>query len=93
MVSKNVEYYVLGHLAKYVQAGAYRIDSNTFGSGNVEDVAFKNPDGSIAVLVLNDAQTPSQFSLNWKGKTVSYTLPAQAVATFYWRATRAIRSM
>ena len=46
-VTRNVEYYVLGHLAKYVQAGAYRIDSNSFGSGNVEDVAFKNPDGSI----------------------------------------------
>jgi glucosylceramidase len=85
VVTKNVEYYVLGHLAKYVQTGAYRIDSNTFGSGNVEDVAFKNPDGSIAVLVLNDAQTSSEFSLNWKGKTVSYSLPAQAVATFFWQ--------
>ena len=85
VVSRNVEYYVLGHLSKYVQAGAYRIDSNTFGHGNVEDVAFKNPDGSIAVLVFNDAQTPSQFSLNWKGETVSYTLPAQAVATFFWQ--------
>ncbi len=85
VVSKNVEYYVLGHLAKYVQVGAYRIESNTFGSGNVEDVAFKNPDGSIAVLVLNDAQTASTFSLNWKGKMVSYSLPAQAVATFYWQ--------
>ena len=83
-VTKNVEYYVLGHLAKYVQAGAYRIDSNTFGSGNVEDVAFKNPDGSIAVLVFNGASAPSQFSLNWQGKTVSYTLPAGAVATFSW---------
>ena len=48
-------------------------------------MAFKNPDGSIAVLVLNDAQTPSTFSLNWKGKMVSYSLPAQAVATFYWQ--------
>ena len=85
VVSKNVEYYVLGHLAKYVQAGAYRIDSSSFGHGNVEDVAFKNPDGSIAVLVLNDAQTPRTFSLNWKGKMVSYSLPAQAVATFYWQ--------
>ncbi len=83
-VTRNVEYYVLGHLAKYVQAGAYRIDSTSFGSGNVEDVAFKNPDGSIAVLVFNGASTPSQFSLNWKGKTASYTLPAGAVATFSW---------
>ncbi len=83
-VSRNVEYYVLGHLSKYVQAGAHRIESNTFGSGNVEDVAFKNPDGSIAVLVFNGAPTPSQFSLNWKGKTVSYALPSGAVATFFW---------
>ena len=84
VVTKNVEYYVLGHLARYVQTGAYRIDSNTFGSGNVEDVAFKNPDGSIAVLVFNGASTPSQFNLNWKGKTASYSLPAGAVATFSW---------
>ena len=84
VVSRNVEYYVLGHLARYVQSGAYRIDSNSFGSGNVEDVAFKNPDGSIAVLVFNGASTPSQFSLNWKGKTTAYTLPAGAVATFSW---------
>ena len=85
VVTKNVEYYVLGHLAKYVQAGAYRIDSNSFGPGNVEDVAFKNPDGSIAVLVFNGAQTASQFSINWKGKTVSYNLPGNAVATFFWQ--------
>jgi len=83
-VSRNVEYYVLGHLAKFVETGAYRIDSNSFGSGSVEDVAFKNPDGSVAVLVYNAAATPSDFSLNWKGKTVSYTLPAGAVATLSW---------
>ena len=83
-VSRNVEYYALGHLSKFVQTGAYRIQSNSFGSGNVEDVAFKNPDGSIAVLVYNAASTPSQFSLNWHGKTASYALPAKAVATFTW---------
>jgi glucosylceramidase len=32
-IERNVEYYVLGHLSKYTQTGAYRIDSNTFGSG------------------------------------------------------------
>lgn len=83
-VSRNVEYYALGHLAKFVETGAYRIDSNSFGSGSIEDVAFKNPDGSIAVLVYNAATTPSDFSLNWKGKTVSYTLPTGAVATLKW---------
>ena len=83
-VSKNVEYFALGHLAKYVQTGAYRIASNSFGSGSLEDVAFKNPDGSIAVLVYNGAATPSTFSLNWRGQNASYTLPAHAVATLSW---------
>jgi len=84
-VEKNVEYYFLGHLSKFVQAGAYVIDSNTFGPGNVEDVAFKNPDGSIAVVVLNAASNPSSFTINWRGQNVVYTLPAGAVATFTWQ--------
>ena len=83
-VHKNVEYYALGHLAKYAQTGAYRIASNSFGSGNIEDVAFKNPDGSIVVLAYNGGSTPNTFSLNWHGETTSYTLPAGAVATFTW---------
>lgn len=84
-VEKNVEYYFLGHLSKFVQTGAYRIDSNTFGSGSIEDVAFKNPDGSIAVIVLNAAANANTFSLNWRGQNIIYTLPAGAVATFSWQ--------
>jgi glucosylceramidase len=83
-VTKNVEYYVLGHLSKFVQAGAYRIASTAYGSGSIDDVAFKNPDGSIAVLVFNGSSTASQFSINWRGKTLSYTLPSGAVATLTW---------
>jgi|GEM_PF-549811 len=84
-IERNVEYYVLGHLSKYTQTGAYRIDSNTFGSGNVEDVAFKNPDGSIAIVVLNSASNSNTFSINWRGQNIVYTLPAGAVATFTWQ--------
>lgn len=83
-IERNVEYYVLGHLSKYVEAGAYRIDSNTFGSGSVEDVAFKNPNGSIAVVVLNSASNANTFTINWHGENIVYTLPAGAVATFTW---------
>ena len=84
-VSKNVEYYVLGHLSKFVPTGAWRIASNSYGSGSVEDVAFKNPDGSIAVVVLNAAASANSITLNWRGENVAYTLPAGAVATFYWQ--------
>jgi len=77
-IERNVEYYVLGHLSKYVQTGAYRINSNSFGSGSIEDVAFKNPDGSIPNLpstLPGDPQAISQCVANLAG-TTPYTVPA-----------------
>lgn len=84
-VSPNVEYYVLGHVGKFVVPGAYRISSNTFGAGSIEDVCFQNPDGSIALVVLNGAGSSTTFTVRWKGQSFNYTLPAQSVATFTWK--------
>jgi glucosylceramidase len=83
-ITNNVEYYVLGHAAKFIMPGAYRIDSNSFGHGSMEDVAFQNPDGSIVLLVLNSGNA-GNFTVSWKGQTFNYTLPAGAVATFQWK--------
>lgn len=83
-ITNNVEYYVLGHAAKFVAPGAYRVDSNSFGHGSIEDVAFQNPDGSIVLLVLNSGNN-SAFTVSWRGQIFSYTLPAGAVATFSWK--------
>jgi glucosylceramidase len=85
VITNNVEYYVLGHLAKFVVSGAYRIDSNSFGHGNIEDVAFQNPDGSIVVLVLNSGTSNANFAIRWKGQFFTYSLPAGALATFQWK--------
>ncbi len=81
----NAEYYVLGQASKFVKPGAVRIDSNTFGSGNLEDVAFKNPDGSHALVVLNaDTANAHTFNVSENGQFFTYTVPAKAVATFTW---------
>jgi glucosylceramidase len=84
-VTFNVEYYILGHLGKFVLPGAHRIDSNTFGAGSIEDVAFQNPDGSIVLLVLNSASNAGTFTVSSKGQSFNYTLPAGALATFSWK--------
>ncbi len=84
-ITNNVEYYVLGHLAKFVVPGAYRIESNSFGHGNIEDVAFQNPDGSIVLLVLNSSGGNGSFTVSWNNRTFTYSLPAGAVATFQWK--------
>jgi glucosylceramidase len=85
--SYNAEYYVLGQASKFVKPGAVRIDSNTFGAGNVEDVAFRNPDGSTALIVLNaDTASAHTFNVDEDGQYFTYSLPAKAVATFTWPA-------
>ncbi|KIF66572.1 hypothetical protein HY68_31860 [Streptomyces sp. AcH 505] len=82
----NAEYYVLGQASKFVKPGAVRVDSNTFGSGNLQDVAFRNPDGSIALIVLNgDTANARTFGVNHNGQNFSYSVPAKAVATFTWK--------
>ena len=81
----NAEYYSLGQVSKFVKPGAVRIDSNTFGSGNIEDVAFQNPDGSDALVVLNsNTSSANTFGVDENGQYFNYTLPARAVATFTW---------
>lgn len=84
-ISFNVEYYVLGHVGKFVAPGANRIDSNSFGLGSVEDVAFRNRDGLKVLLVLNSGQSVASFSVQWNGQAFESALPAGALATFYWK--------
>lgn len=83
-VVKNAEYYVLGHVSKFVDRGARRIGSTTQQPGGVEDVVFENPDGSRAAVVLNSADSARTFSVTEAGRSLEYELPAGAVATFTW---------
>ena len=83
-VIETVDFTALAHASKSIEPGAYRIDSNSFGEGSFEDVAFRNPDGSIVLLVLNSANAPTEFNIEWRGQYASYKLGAAAVATFSW---------
>jgi glucosylceramidase len=80
--TRDADYYVLGQVTKFVRPGAVRIGSTV--DGNIWDVAFRNPDGSIVVVANNDDWgTGSQrFNLQLGSQEFSYDLPAGAVATF-----------
>ncbi|MFJ3940257.1 RICIN domain-containing protein [Streptomyces parvus] len=83
-VTRNAEFYVLGHVSKFIKAGAVRIGSTSQGAGGVQNVAFQNSDGSRAAVVVNTASGSQRFSLTDNGRSLAYTLPAGSVATFTW---------
>jgi len=82
-VTRNVEYYVLAHASRFVRPGAHRIES-TSGIKGLPTVAFENTDGSLALIVLNDAPRQRRFSVRSGNTSFDYALPAGAVATFVW---------
>jgi glucosylceramidase len=88
-VTDNAEYYTLGHLARFVQPGAERIASTSFGTtgwnGQIMDAAFRNRDGTTALVVHNENDDPRTFAVAEGGHSFEYTLPGGALATFTWR--------
>jgi glucosylceramidase len=83
-VTKEVEYYSLGHAAKFVRPGARRIGSTEHAGRNIENVAFINPDGSTVAIVLNPNTLRQNVQLKWKGRSFIYGLPGRSVTTFKW---------
>jgi glucosylceramidase len=76
-------YYVLGHLSKFVKPGAVRIDSTAEAQGKIENVAFRNPDGTIVLVAVNTGGTQN-FQVSYQGKTFGYKMPAGSMATLTW---------
>ncbi len=86
-VTKEEDYYALGHLAKFVKPGAKRI-----GSSHSLSVAFQNPNGSIVLLVYNPKEKDRALNVNWGGRTFGVTLPPRSVTTFVWKNRNEVHS-
>ncbi|WP_255292584.1 ricin-type beta-trefoil lectin domain protein [Micromonospora sp. WMMA1996] len=85
-VDYTIEYYTTGHLTKFVRPGATRIDSTA--NGTVPNVAYRNPDGSKALLAHNGGTSAQSVRVVWGGQSFTYTLPARTTATFTWSGTQ-----
>jgi glucosylceramidase len=84
-VDFTTEYYTMGHLTKFVKPGARRIETND--NSAVRNVAWRNPDGSKALIAYNTTGSTQSVRVNWGGQSFTYALPAQTSATFTWAGT------
>ena len=89
-VTRNAEYYTIGHLSRFVEPGAPRVASTSYGTtawnGMPMSSAFVNPDGSTALVVHNEHDNPRTIAVAVGGQSFDYTLPGGALATFTWPA-------
>jgi glucosylceramidase len=70
-------YYVVRHLAQYVDVGADRV---TTSGGNA--LAFLNPNGSVVVAISNNGAATT-FTVSVNGKSYKFSHPGKGWATFY----------
>lgn len=88
-VTRNLEYYALGHASRWVRPGAVRIASSP-GRDGIDTVAFHHADdGSTVLVVCNSADAPRRLAVRQGARTVALDLPPESVATLTWRTPRA----
>ncbi len=73
-------YYYIGHFSKFIKPGAKRIISSATRS-QLLTTAFKNEDGSVVVVVMNQSSIKTAYSLWINGKAVEVTALPHSIAT------------
>ncbi|MGA2013897.1 MAG: glycoside hydrolase family 30 beta sandwich domain-containing protein [Solirubrobacteraceae bacterium] len=89
----NVGYYILGQLSWFVEpgsiapggfAGAQHIFSSEYPGDDLMSVAFRNPDGDLVLLVLNQGSGAATFKIAWDGWVLPTTISGDSVETYVW---------
>lgn len=73
-------YFTLAHFSKYIRPNAVVIQSSV-DDGGLRVTAAENPDGSIAIVVLNEGERPKNIELDYKGRTARLAISKQAIQT------------
>lgn len=73
-------FYYIGHFSKFIQPGARRIAA-TASRSQLLTTAFKNPDGKIVVVVMNQSSKRDEYHLWVKGRSVRATALPHSIST------------
>lgn len=78
---KNLTFYYIGHFSKYIYPGAKRIAFSKF-TNNIEVTAFKNPDTSIAIVLLNRNDFNVEYNLCINDIVMHDNLDSHAIVSY-----------
>jgi glucosylceramidase len=81
-VRRNVAYYTVAQVSKFVPPGSVRIGSNDLDS--LPNVAFKTPEGKEVLVVSNTTHTTQSFDVHAGSKIFTTSLAAGSVGTYVW---------
>ncbi|MEJ7559192.1 MAG: glycoside hydrolase family 30 beta sandwich domain-containing protein [Pedobacter sp.] len=81
-VTRNLAYYTIGHVSKFIPPNSVRVESSM--PDGLSNVAFTTPEGKTVLVVANKGNSAKTFKIVLKDKTVTAQLTAASVATYVW---------
>jgi len=84
-INRNSHYYIIGHLASVVRPGAVRIGTKDYSATGVTFSAFENPDGTYAVVLLNNTGENKKITLDDGINRFNYDVPTHSVVSCLWK--------
>lgn len=83
-VEYRSDFYIYGQFMRFIRPGAVRIGT-TATSGGVSNVGFRNPDGSLVVVIANTTKAQPDILISWRGTRLTTRLTPLSVATLVWK--------
>jgi glucosylceramidase len=81
-LNRNVSYYIIGQIAKFVKPGAIRTLS-TANDASLATTSFNLKNGKKAILILNKSEA-KQIILEQNNQYYMFNIPAKAASTIIW---------
>lgn len=81
---KNSHYYNVAHCSKVLQPGAVRLGTKGFETTGLTYQWYRNPDGSQALLLLNESSSAVLVNFVTDKHSVALKVPAKAIQSVIW---------
>lgn len=84
-LNRRSHYYSIAHMSKVAQPGALRIGSTIDSRvGGVDFTAFRNPDGTHSIVVLNEGKAREFIVEDGKGGSMLFEAAERSVTSVIW---------
>lgn len=80
----RTHYYNIAHASKVIMPGAVRIGTEGFELDGLDYLAFRNPDGSIGVIIVNKNTGAQTLTFNTDEYSVNYEVPGRSLVSLSW---------
>jgi len=91
--TRNVAYYIIGQISKFVHSGATRIGVSSSSSSLIAS-AFLNTNGTMALVSYNSSSLAQSVKIVVGANSFSYSIPGSSACTFSWNnATQAVSEL